>query len=144
MRPRRFTGATLLDAVRRAKDVCGPDALVVAARPVSRRRWFERERVTDFEVTVLEPPGAEAVAAELRRLSDGIAPLTAGLGRVARVEEGLRDLRASVEALERRIAEDAAARQPSRARVAHVRIASQEAGGDPGSTPRSVQSWNRD
>lgn len=135
MRPRRFTGDTLLDAVRRAKEACGPDALVVAARRISSRGWFRRPRDEAFEVTVLTGAvgvrtGADAVDAEWREPFDALAPLSEGLARLARLEDGLRELRTGVEALERRIADDASPSQRLRSRVARVRIAGHEPGAE--------------
>ena len=86
MRARRFVGETLLEAVRRVKATLGPDALVVAVRPLSQGGWIRRRRPAGFELTALEPRepeasplAADSVLAELRRLSERVESLAVAL-----------------------------------------------------------------
>jgi flagellar biosynthesis protein FlhF len=82
MRLRRFTGADPAAALRRVKEVLGPDAVILATRPGA---------AGGVEITAavdLEPPGAEAAPAP--EIADVTRELRALAARVAMLDRGLR------------------------------------------------------
>ena len=117
MRARRFVGATLLEAVRRARLALGPDAVVVSAGPLAGKGWLRRSRGESFEVVILDEGG--------------------------RLAEELTALRGVVEALERRVAGESAAAVSVPARLARVRTGPQRAAKRQEPTARSVDAWTR-
>lgn len=117
MRARRFVGATLLEAVRRARQALGPDAVVVSAGPLAGRSWLRRPDDEGFEVVTLDDDG--------------------------RLAEELTALRGVVEALERRLAGEPTAAQPVPVRLARVRISPERSEKREDPTPRSVDTWTR-
>ena len=142
MRAERFLGATLLEAVRRAREALGPGALVVAVRGPGDRLWPRRRGAAAFEVRARRP-APQAPGAELRRLEARIEALGAALERNERLAEEMTALRAAVEALERRLAGETASALPPRTRVARVRIGPEGADRSPDPTARSVDAWTR-
>ncbi len=140
MRAERFFGATLLEAVRRAREALGPGALVVAVRGPERGLWPRRRGAEAFEVRARRPL---APAGELRRLEARIEELGAALERSGRLAEEMTALRRAVEALERRLAGEPVSALPVRTRVARVRIGPEGADRGPDPTARSVDAWTR-
>jgi flagellar biosynthesis GTPase FlhF len=120
----RFLGATLLEAVQRAKQALGPDALVIAARRISGGGLLRRRHASVFEVTVLDAQAAAAPSFDpLWSPGARADALAVSLAETRRLSEELTELRRAVEALER--SADAAGDGPDaeRSRVARVRIA---------------------
>jgi hypothetical protein len=139
----------LLEAVRAAREALGPDALVVAARRLRRRRWLRRSEEAGFEVTALAQPLAgpaasfdrDPLVAEIRQLGAQMAGLAAALERGDRLADEMADLRRAVEALGERPPAGAEGDLPGRRRGLAVRLARDDRRPEP--TPRSVESWNR-
>lgn len=141
MRTERFTGKTLLEAVRRARETCGPGALVVSARGPAERGWIGRLRPRVYEVRVR--PAAEPPMRDLHELAARIDALTLALERNDRLAEEVVALREAVAALGGRPEPEAVGPPPGRPRLSQVRGGS-EAGArilDP--TARSADAWNR-
>lgn len=133
MPTRRFSGPTILDAVRAARRALGPDALVLSVR--ERRSGWLRSRPIGVEIRARagDPtPVVPGVAAGVA-LADALAPMLRDLERLA---EEVGELRRVVEVLERR----ADPAPPLRPRTGRARGPLHR----PESTPRSVEAWNRD
>jgi hypothetical protein len=122
MRTRRFDGWTLLEAVRRAKAALGPDALIIDAQRLSRRRgWLRRSREAGFAVTAVASGAAVDAPAELQRLGVRVESFAAACEENGRLAEELAALRRAVDELVRRL--PAQPPHVSRTRVARVRLA---------------------
>ncbi|MCC6639912.1 MAG: hypothetical protein IT386_01970 [Deltaproteobacteria bacterium] len=141
MRAERFTGATLLEAVQRAREALGPSALVVAVRGPADRGWLRWLRSGVFEVRVRR--SAEPAADELRRLGARIDALGAALERSDRLADEVAALREGVEALERRLSTEMDSPRGPRPRVVRARIGPDGVDRSPDPTARSDDAWTR-
>lgn len=125
---RRFEGPTLLEAVKAARSLLGPEALVLAVRrlPASRWPWGRRQACVRILARAPRERGQEAAPRQAE---------AALLEEMARLADEVAELRRAVEGLARSSPSPAAPanrRRPVRA-VPH-----------PTPTPGSVDPWSRE
>lgn len=124
----RFEAPTLLEAVREARSVLGPEALVIGVRRLPHSRWPWGRREPCVQV-LARAPGERGSAARALRTD---AALLEGMVRLA---DEMADLRRAVEALERS-ARDTAAPLARRGAVRALR--------NPSPTSGSADAWSRE
>jgi len=145
VRPSRFEAGSLLDAVRRVREVLGPDAWVLSIRVQRRRGWLRRRDEHRVVVQALPAVARPAPSSGHREPSAGARdPTSEASGSPDRLER----LEAGLAALARRVEFLAG---PAEASGWTVSTGTAPAGPSvsrraprPASSPRSVRAWNRD